>query len=78
MSSDHESPLNYLTEAEAKEVHKLFIISMGFFTTVAIIAHILMWAWRPWFPGTEPYKAGMAMIESGAQYAQAIATTLFV
>jgi light-harvesting complex 1 beta chain len=77
MSSDHESPLNYLTESEAKEVHRLFIMSMGFFTLVAIIAHWLVWAWRPWFPGTEPYKAGMAMIESGAQYAQAIATALF-
>lgn len=77
MSSNHESPLNYLTEDEAKEVHKLFILSMGFFTTIAVIAHILMWAWRPWFPGTEPYKAGLAMIESGAQFAQSIATTLF-
>jgi light-harvesting complex 1 beta chain len=77
MSSNQESPLNYLTEDEAKEVHKLFIISMGFFTTIAIIAHFLMWAWRPWFPGTEPYNSATSMIESGAQYAQAIATALF-
>jgi light-harvesting complex 1 beta chain len=77
MSSDHESPLNYLTESEAKEVHKLFILSMGFFTLIAIIAHMLVWAWRPWFPGTEPYNRGMAMIESGTHYAQALASTLF-
>ena len=77
MSSNQESPLNYLTDDEAKEVHKLFIVSMGFFVTIAVIAHVLMWAWRPWFPGTEPYKNGMAMIESGAQFAQAIASTMF-
>ena len=77
MSSDHESPLNYLTESEAKEVHKLFILSMGGFTFIAVVAHIMMWAWRPWFPGTEPYNRGTALIESGAHYAQALASTLF-
>jgi light-harvesting complex 1 beta chain len=50
----------YLTAAEAKEFHKLFVLSMGFFTFVAIVAHILMWAWRPWFPGTPGYEATKA------------------
>ncbi|MFM9852934.1 MAG: light-harvesting antenna LH1, beta subunit [Sphingomonadaceae bacterium] len=77
MSSNKEGPLNYLTDDEAKEVHKLFVMSMAFFVGVACIAHFLMWMWRPWFPGTEPYKNGMAMLESGAHYAQTIVTTLF-
>ena len=47
----------YLTAAEAKEFHKLFVMSMGFFTLIAIIAHILVWQWRPWFPGTAPYES---------------------
>jgi light-harvesting complex 1 beta chain len=47
----------YLTAAEAKEFHKLFIMSMGFFTLIAIIAHLLVWTWRPWFPGTPGYEA---------------------
>ncbi len=51
----------YLTEKEAKEFHILFVISMAFFVGMAVIAHFLVWQWRPWFPGTEPYKAGMAM-----------------
>jgi light-harvesting complex 1 beta chain len=51
----------YLTEKEAKEFQTLFVVSMAFFVGMAVIAHFLMWAWRPWFPGTEPYKAGMAM-----------------
>jgi len=51
----------YLTEKEAKEFQSLFVVSMGFFVLMAIIAHFLIWEWRPWFPGTAPYKAGMAM-----------------
>ena len=39
----------YLTAAEAKEFHKLFVLSMGFFTFIAIVAHYLVWIWRPWF-----------------------------
>ena len=38
----------YLTEAEAKEFHKLFITSFVGFTTVAIIAHILVYLRTPW------------------------------
>jgi light-harvesting complex 1 beta chain len=77
MSNNQQGPLDYMTEDEAKEVHKMFIISMGFFTFIAVIAHWFMWAWRPWFPGTAPYKAGMAALESGAQFAQSVVTTLF-
>lgn len=74
MSNNQESPLNYMTEDEAKEVHKLFILSMGFFTTIAIIAHILVWLWRPWLSADEAQSAGL--LKSGAQVAQAIASTL--
>ena len=38
----------YLTPEEAKEFHKLFITSFLIFTAVAIVAHILVWNWRPW------------------------------
>ncbi|WP_298691075.1 light-harvesting antenna LH1, beta subunit [uncultured Sphingomonas sp.] len=38
----------YLTPEEAKEFHKLFMISFLIFTAVAIVAHILVWNWRPW------------------------------
>jgi light-harvesting complex 1 beta chain len=56
-----EDPLKYMSDSEAKEFHKGFILSMGFFTFIAIVAHLLVWEWRPWFPGTEPYKAGLVM-----------------
>ena len=60
--SDHDrvGPSTYMTPEEAKAFHSLFVLSMGFFTLMAILAHILVWAWRPWFPGTDSYKKGMA------------------
>ncbi len=66
--SDHKmGPGTYLTEAEAKEFHKLFVMSMGFFTLVAIIAHFLVWEWRPWLG---PSKA-FAAVEVTQQHADA-------
>lgn len=61
MSDERLGPGTYMTPDEAKEFHKLFTFSMAFFVIVACVAHFLVWEWRPWFPGTEPYKAGMAM-----------------
>ena len=68
-----ERPSNYLTADEAKEFHKLFMTSFIIFTIVAIIAHFLVWQWRPWLQTPET----TAMIQSGAQYAQASITSLF-
>ena len=48
MSDKMLGPGTYLTDAEAKEFHKGFVASMGFFTFVAIVAHFLVWEWRPW------------------------------
>ena len=50
MASDDRSSLSGLTEAEAQEFHSLFVTSFIVFTVIAIIAHILVWMWRPWIP----------------------------
>ncbi len=47
----------YLTPEEAQEFHKLFVTGFVVFTIIAIIAHILVWNWRPWLPGPEGYAA---------------------
>lgn len=44
-----------LTEMEAKEFHGLFITGFVGFTVVAIVAHVLVWSWRPWLPGPKGY-----------------------
>ena len=46
-----------LSEAEAKEFHKIFMQSFIVFTIVAIVAHILAWSWRPWLPGPNGYSS---------------------
>jgi light-harvesting complex 1 beta chain len=48
-----------LTESEAKEFHSIFVSSFIAFTVVAIIAHILVWQWRPWLPPVGGYPTSM-------------------
>ena len=47
--------LSGLSEQEAKEFHKIFMTSFIIFTVIAIVAHILVWQWRPWLPGPNGY-----------------------
>lgn len=45
-----------LSEAEAKEFHKIFVTSFMIFTAIALGAHVLAWMWRPWLPGVNGYS----------------------
>lgn len=56
-----DNSLSGLTEAQAKEFHKIFVTSFLLFTAIAIVAHILAWMWRPWGGN---YGAATGMIES--------------
>jgi light-harvesting complex 1 beta chain len=49
MSDHSRSSISGLTDNEAQEFHRYW--NQGFlgFTVVAVVAHILVWAWRPWF-----------------------------
>lgn len=48
MANDRQGSLSGLTEQEAREFHGMFVSSFIGFTVVAIIAHVLVWNWRPW------------------------------
>jgi light-harvesting complex 1 beta chain len=48
--------LSGLTEAEAQEFHGVFMTSFILFVVVAIIAHVLVWLWRPWLPPVGGYQ----------------------
>ncbi len=52
---DQDQSVSGLTEGEAKEFHKIFVVSFIVFMAIAIVAHILAWQWRPWLPGPEGY-----------------------
>jgi len=45
---EKQSSLSGLTEDQAKEFHKIFMQSFAIFTGIAIVAHILVWQWKPW------------------------------
>jgi light-harvesting complex 1 beta chain len=56
-----------LTDSEAREFHGIFVTSFLIFTGIAIVAHILVWMWRPWLPGPNGYSAltdGLSAIQS--------------
>ena len=55
-----------LTDSEAREFHSIFLTSFIVFTVIAIIAHILVWQWRPWLPGPNGYAAAHAALMDGA------------
>ncbi len=55
-----------LTENEAREFHRIFMTSFVVFTLIAIVAHILVWMWRPWLPGVHGYSE----LETGVRVAR--------
>jgi light-harvesting complex 1 beta chain len=46
--AEPSSTLSGLTDDEAKEFHGIFVSSFLAFTAIAVVAHILVWMWRPW------------------------------
>jgi light-harvesting complex 1 beta chain len=55
MADRQDSSLSGLTENEAREFHGIFVQSFVLFTVIAIVAHFLVWMWRPWLPGPQGY-----------------------
>jgi len=56
MAEKRES-LTGLSDEECQEFHGFFMSGFIGFTVVAIIAHFLVWSWRPWFPKVTGYAA---------------------
>ena len=42
------SVLSGLSEGEAKEFNRIFVLSFIVFTGIAVVAHLLAWLWKPW------------------------------
>ena len=73
MAADSRSPVSGLTEQEAKELHSGFMTMTILYVAIAVVAHILVWMWRPWFPGTPGYRATSQLMDG----ATTVVTTLF-
>jgi hypothetical protein len=48
MSSPNTVSLSGLSEGEAQEFHRFYLQGMYMFTAIAIVAHVLVFIWRPW------------------------------
>ncbi len=73
--SNHEvGSLSGLTDQEAQEFHALFMKGFFIFTLIAIIAHFLVWSWRPWLPGPEGYTSSLDVMPD--YLADPLATTV--
>jgi light-harvesting complex 1 beta chain len=38
-----------LTDQQAQELHSVYMSGLTLFTVVAIVAHLAVFIWRPWF-----------------------------
>ncbi len=38
-----------LTDEQAQELHSVYMSGLVLFTAVAVVAHLLVFIWRPWF-----------------------------
>ena len=59
INATNDASMSGLSEPEAKEFHKIFVTSFLAFTAIAVVAHILVWEWRPWLPGPQGYKTSL-------------------
>ena len=57
-----------LTDSEAREFHSIFVTSFIVFTVIAIVAHFLVWQWRPWLPGPNGYGPTTTSLLDGAAF----------
>lgn len=49
MADSNNGSLSGLTEHEAQEFHRYFMQGFLGFVALTIVAHVLVWMWRPWF-----------------------------
>jgi light-harvesting complex 1 beta chain len=41
--------MSSLSESEAKEFHSAYVTGFIGFMSIAIVAHYLLYVWKPWF-----------------------------
>ena len=64
-----DGSLSGLDDKQAQEFHEGFIKSFLIFTGICLLAHILVWIWRPWIPGDEGYAS---LMDSATTVASAV------
>ena len=65
---DRKEALSGLSEPEAKEFHRIFVLSFIIFVGIAVVAHFLAWLWRPWLPGPNGYTSMLEGVHHQVAY----------
>lgn len=55
--ADRSESWSGLSDQEAQEFHQYYMQGFILFVAIAIVAHLLVWFWRPWIPGPKGYSA---------------------
>ncbi|HEY0776714.1 MAG TPA: light-harvesting antenna LH1, beta subunit [Gemmatirosa sp.] len=71
-------PVSGLSEDEARGFHTAFTMSFLGFLLIAIIAHYLVWQWRPWIPGARGYPTRTAQTAPAVKAAPAALQVAYV
>jgi light-harvesting complex 1 beta chain len=48
LMAERRASISGLTDDEAQEFHKFWVQGFVGFTAIAVVAHLLVWIWRPW------------------------------
>lgn len=70
--AEESGSLTGITDNEAKEFHGLYLQGMMLFVGVAVVAHLLVWLWRPWIPPEEGY----ALLEGAKSVGSSLMTMI--
>ncbi|MHB2167160.1 light-harvesting antenna LH1, beta subunit [Alsobacter sp. R-9] len=57
--ADKSTSWSGLSDQEAEEFHRYYIQGTVLFVAVAVVAHFLVWMWRPWIPGPKGYSSSL-------------------
>ncbi len=57
-------PIQPTLKSDAKSFYGIFVLSFIVILAVAVVAQLLTWQWRPWFPGAESEKSMIGGVKS--------------
>jgi light-harvesting complex 1 beta chain len=64
MTDITHNSLQPMLKNDAKSFYGIFVTSFIVILAVAIVAQLLTWQWRPWFPGAESEKSMIGGVKS--------------
>lgn len=67
MANEDTVSTSGFTEKQAEEFHKFFMTGFAVFTLIAVVAHVLVWMWRPWLPGKAGYTTMLDVTQTITQ-----------